>query len=275
LLYPLFEYLNDEISLFRERQALMYMTVRHLPNGAEFTWLATQQTLRVTLKEPGDGKSGFSYSLNPLPDFPRTEEREFLAFDDLLHIRFCGDVDFVLLPMPEAQFNDSRGGVAEIAGEVFPDPIEWAKRNNPPYRGSADPALYRPIVESLFFRLERVDRLDELPAAGAVFKVHPDYNIAVNEYGRFLRTTNFTPWAQLVADLVVGSIPLLGDIADFADFNLALRTGKDKWGNEVGNFDLVLMGLAIIPLLGSLFQVFRRGARTAEAVADVARAVPP
>jgi hypothetical protein len=128
-------------------------------------------------------------------------------------------------------------------------------------------------VESLFFRLKRVDRLEDLPAPNAIFSVRSEEDVAPVDYHTFSPPPDLhaMPWVQLAVDLGIGTIPIVGDVIDFADFNLALSTGKDKWGNEVDNFDLVLMGLAIIPLFGSLFQAFRKGARTAKVVT----AIPP
>jgi hypothetical protein len=275
LLYPFYEAFNDDFPLTR-LQALTYLAVRHIPNGIEFTWIVTEQTLRVTLNAPGDGVSGFAYAVNPLPEFPYTGTREFLRFDDLLHLRICGDVKLTLLPMRAAlskrAVRSNSGNAVEVSGMVFPDPIEWEKRNYSTATGAADPSLYRPIVDSLFFRLKRVERLKDLPAPGETFTVPPREDIAAAEYGSFAPAgLNLVPWAQLVFDVAIGFIPIVGDAMDYADFNLALRTGKDKWGNEVDNVDLVLMALAIIPVLGSLFQLFRKGAR----IAKVVRVIPP
>jgi hypothetical protein len=275
LLYPFYEVFDDTAPLTR-KQALTYLTVRHIPNGIEFTWIVTEQTLRVTLNTPGDGVSGFAYAVKPLPEFPHTGNRDFLLFDDLLHLRTCGDVKLTLLRMKAARRRRevrSRAGVIAPSEMVFPDPLEWERRNYPTSAASAvDPSLYRPIVESRFFRLQRVKQLNDLPAPGEIFTVRPDDDIAGTQYESFAPPNlDLIPWAQLVFDLGVGTIPIVGDIMDFADFNLALRTGKDKWGNEVDNVDLVLMGLAIIPLFGTLFQAFRKGTRTAKVVS----AIPP
>jgi len=64
--------------------------------------------------------------------------------------------------------------------------------------------------------------------------------------------------AEFGVDVGIGIIPIIGDIADYAEFNVALATGKDRWGNEVANWELVLMGVSAIPVFGDLFKVVRR-----------------
>lgn len=70
----------------------------------------------------------------------------------------------------------------------------------------------------------------------------------------------FWPVIKLGTDLGIGMVPVFGDLADLADFGKALVTGSDKWGDEVGTFELALMGLGVlIPVVGS--GVVRRAGR--------------
>lgn len=64
----------------------------------------------------------------------------------------------------------------------------------------------------------------------------------------------YTSWFTTVVDLIVGQIPLVGDVVDIADFISALGSGRDKWGQPVSRFGFILMGFgALMPFVsGSL-----------------------
>lgn len=56
-------------------------------------------------------------------------------------------------------------------------------------------------------------------------------------------------WFTTVVDVIVGMIPVYGDLIDIADFAIALGTNHDKWGNPVSGEQLVLMGVfALMPV---------------------------
>lgn len=72
--------------------------------------------------------------------------------------------------------------------------------------------------------------------------------------GTFLEQLAFSAWLTFVADLMVGMIPLVGDVVDIADFAHALATGTDKWGQPVTKIGLICLGVgAMMPFAsGSL-----------------------
>jgi hypothetical protein len=80
-----------------------------------------------------------------------------------------------------------------------------------------------------------------------------------------------TEWFAMVVDLVVGQIPLVGDVVDVADFFQALASGTDKWGQPVTRLDLILMGGgALLPFVsGSMLEGMGR------VVEGLTRALPP
>lgn len=59
-------------------------------------------------------------------------------------------------------------------------------------------------------------------------------------------------WAQMVADFAVGFLPVVGDLADIAEFGWAMYSGTDRWGRPVTYFDLAVMGAcAALPIANS------------------------
>lgn len=59
-------------------------------------------------------------------------------------------------------------------------------------------------------------------------------------------------FSTFVVDLGVGFIPFVGDAVDWAEFSWVLTTGQDKWGNEVGPLEKVLMGVGcLLPFVGA------------------------
>lgn len=68
-------------------------------------------------------------------------------------------------------------------------------------------------------------------------------------------------WVPLCVDLVIGAIPVVGDVLDAAQFLQAVTTGTDRWGRPVDNLDLLLLGTAVItPFVSSpMVTGMRRG----------------
>jgi|LNAP01.1.fsa_nt_gb hypothetical protein len=259
LLFPAYASYNDEMASPGPRQMLMYIMVRHIPNGVEFTWLATNQTLRVRLRDPTDGASGYAFFLNAFPQFEVSGSR-FYDYDDLLHIRTCGNVELSLTP-PDSEVRTAiTGDVPVERSGSFPDPILDPDQGEDRFHTLLDrekQASLRSVEKSVFFRWQEVGGLDELPAPDQAFEVSVDDDRARHSYAQIVTSDESTFWTQLVVDMGIGFIPIAGDIIDFMDFNLALRTGKDKWGNEVDDLGLFLMGLACIPLAGEFFKRMR------------------
>jgi|GEM_PF-2901196 hypothetical protein len=59
-------------------------------------------------------------------------------------------------------------------------------------------------------------------------------------------------YLQMYVDVVLGFCPVVGDVADVAEFLWALYSGKDKWGNPQPTWVIALMGVgAMCPLISN------------------------
>lgn len=258
-LYPVLEYFDDEVDRMTPKAAVSSLTVKRIPNGALFTWFATGQTLRVEIPDPMKGSEGFSFSVAPDGLAGQRDDQNFPRYDNLLSIRATSGVSITLSPLRYTLDNYPSGGTAELSGALFPDPLAWSEAGYP------DEAIFsmdfhRPIEDSLFFRLERVKGLDDLGEAEGDFFILEEDDEAREEYGSFFPNDplELTKFYELLMDIGLAFIPIVGDVVDFADFNLALRTGKNKWGHKVDDFDLFLMGIAVIPLVGDIPRFAKR-----------------
>lgn len=273
LMHPTYRLGEDDIAPLTGLRGLACIVARHVPNGVDLTWPATGQVVSLRLLDPADGVSGFAFALNERPALPQQQGGQFACYDDVLHLQLCGRVQ-VGVSMPEFLRENFFGD------RLFPDPIEWQQAGSPevahptyrvwmPGDGWMPveptprlPAYFRPVAASRFYRVQRVGSLDELPLPGVPFHVAERDDVAAAEFGTYLeKGASIRPWLELGVDLGLGAIPIVGDIVDFADFNLALATGRDKWGHEVDDVDLLLMGLAVIPIFGTAFAGARKGAR--------------
>ncbi|MER7457929.1 hypothetical protein [Micromonospora sp. NPDC126480] len=73
------------------------------------------------------------------------------------------------------------------------------------------------------------------------------------------------------ADIALGFVPYVGDIADVGEAAYAYQTGLDRWGRPVTRFQLALMLVgAAVPVVSSRFVV-----RVGETLAGLLRAAPP
>ena len=67
---------------------------------------------------------------------------------------------------------------------------------------------------------------------------------------------NVESWSEMLSklsiDIGVGFIPVVGDAVDVVELGYALTTGKDKWGDPVSGWQLVLMaGCTAVPFVGN------------------------
>jgi hypothetical protein len=220
-------------SEIRRRTSLANVVVRYVPNGVQFQWLWTKQVLEIRAKDPQSSESGFSFSVDL--DHPGVGSIDFAArnrYERLLNIKVCGAVQI------RASF---------LSSTPF-DPIRLSA-------GGAAIAA-RTTRESLrFYRIERVKRLGDLPASGEPFrcKAH-DSTVEIGELDPDVLS-------KVAIDMVIGSIPVVGDLVEIGEFFYAYATGKDKYGDEVDNAQLALMGLgAILPVVGAgVLRAARRG----------------
>lgn len=89
--------------------------------------------------------------------------------------------------------------------------------------------------------------------------------------------TNDLPYRLATAgfDLIVGLIPIVGQLYLIGEFAYTMATGHDWWGNEVDDGGKVLMGvgaaLSLIPLIGGLRALLTGGAEAAKIAETAAR----
>ena len=123
------------------------------------------------------------------------------------------------------------------------------------------PRLLRPLADCRFFCLQTHDSVAALPAFGARAPIDEADDDAGDNIMAYLAEP---PWkmpllGQLGADLALAFLsPGISDLADYIELNHALATGKDRWGNEVADWELVLMALSIVPIAGAAPAVLRR-----------------
>ena len=80
---------------------------------------------------------------------------------------------------------------------------------------------------------------------------------------------------RLIYEILVGVIPYVGDVYDVAQFAYSLATGRDFWGADVSNEELVLMGLfAIVPLIPAGAGKAAKGLDRLSDARELARMVP-
>ena len=61
--------------------------------------------------------------------------------------------------------------------------------------------------------------------------------------------TGMDALSQIAIDMVMGSIPVVGDVVELGEFIYALRTGKDKYDQKVDGAQLALMGVGALPFV--------------------------
>jgi len=74
---------------------------------------------------------------------------------------------------------------------------------------------------------------------------------------------NYSPiniGTQLITDLFIGFIPVVGDILDISELIVAVFTGRDRWRQEVKGWDYFFLSLSLIPFVSGLHR--RIGSRS-------------
>lgn len=92
-----------------------------------------------------------------------------------------------------------------------------------------------------------VDNIAQVPPQGAALSEQGERTRpVVGELDETLEQT----LAMASADTGIGLIPVVGELADIAEFAYGLATGRDRWGRKVGAVDLAMMGLgALLPFV--------------------------
>ncbi|MBU1564807.1 MAG: DUF4112 domain-containing protein [Proteobacteria bacterium] len=81
------------------------------------------------------------------------------------------------------------------------------------------------------------------------------------------------PLSQIAAtsgmDMLIGMIPIVGDLVDIAELTYGLFTGQDRWGRPLTALDLALIGIGVlIPFVGA--SVIRGGATAVRRAGELA-----
>lgn len=277
--FPSFESDNDHLGGNPLRRSLSRVSIKYIPNGIEFTWFPLGQTLRLELAKPAAGNSGFSYYINPEVKFPSDFPLYFPKYDNLLHIRTFGEVQKTLTPVKNPIFKVKDPAIQGVYYRSnFVDPVVWAEKGHPAFRRGKrslkrghfrpDRSIHRPLHEARFFRIEQVGSLDQLPPPHTPFSIKPikksdkrNYEKAKKEYLSYYTEPDLPLLIRLAMDLGIGVIPIAGDLVDYAEFNLMLATGKDRWGKDVDDLDIFLAGLSVIPVLGIVGNIAKSAKR--------------
>lgn len=260
---------------------LFRFMVEPRPDGVDITWCITRQILKLTFADPRDGNAAFGWYFKPDPDLRR--DGSFLNYDDLLHVRIFGAVNVQvtnpLLPddgydLPKgcrdvltvfrARYENGFPGDAGSASRFFVDPLAFEVFTQQVIKGVKDldrVALQRDIAGARFFRLEEVKSIDRIRPAGARFEVGQD--IAGEQFDEWRKgpPSVAEEIARAAMDISIGFIPVVGDAVDYAEFNHALATGEDRWGRKAADWEIALMGLSTLPLLGTIFSIARTGGK--------------
>ncbi|MCX7214627.1 MAG: hypothetical protein NTW53_18445 [Burkholderiales bacterium] len=258
---------------------LFKFQVETRPDGVDITWCITRQVLRLRFTKIKMGDCGIAWYFNPSPKLPK--DGSFYNFNDLLHVRICGDIEVkVTNPVrPDEGYNTAPAfgelmngfraryeigfkGKLGTADRYFADPLAaeiCAQMIDAGRPAKEHPDLQRDIAGALFFRLEKVACLSQIPAAGEPFEVAKDIAPGNFDAWRNGPPSLIAEFTKLGIDLGIGFVPVIGDAVDFAEFNHALATGEDRWGREVADWEVTLMGLSAIPALGVIFPLVRKG----------------
>jgi len=271
-----------------QTQSFRRFCVKHRPNGVDITWVHTGQVIHLDLPKPKNlmgeekldfgylnGDSGFSFSFNVEGQLQKNNNGDLL-YDNLLHIFIWGEIKITLSEIADpvklrvySESENTYGIPNEKFKEVknipslsliFLDPEKW-QRNKKPYYAINNAndmkhlnkrySDWRPLNESRFFRVAKVKRVEQLPVLDSGVRVEGEYfDQSPHYYMSYYNKPNYEEITHLLIDVGVGFIPIVGDLADFAEFNYMLSTGKNKWGEKVSNFEVALQGIAVIPLFG-------------------------
>lgn len=105
---------------------------------------------------------------------------------------------------------------------------------------------------AVFYDVQQSPTLDDIPDQGASLANLPGSFEPVNVISSPNNNAIYREITYALADIGVGAIPVIGDIADIGEFFLALATGTDRWGRHVSTAEKWIMGVgALLPVVGS------------------------
>lgn len=254
--------------------------VRHMRSGVLIQHIATGASVVLRNLKPWQADTGYSYYFNPEPR--RITQDGNLLYDDYLHLRVTKGIDIRFLP-PTAVAWDAVHPVegtlvfrdSEALWSFFADPIRWeALQATEPgvidgasggvvdvpdatALGAAEEDVLREMPEARFFRVERVG-LDEIAPFGVPFSIGAADDEAIDAFDGYRQPPPDKADLNAIGaglglaalDMTVSLIPVIGDAVDAGEFAWAIVTGCDRTGRPVNGWQLALLGLQIVPVLG-------------------------
>jgi hypothetical protein len=182
--------------------------------------------------------------------------------DALLIKHYKSQTEWIIdLPSFSSSGRPFKDAAARIAYEIDPtgDPL----KNRPLLKIVKTPAVSLKIANG-FFESSFTATAEVLIAVDVIYEVDdindiPPQGAPIVPQSHWRQLTSFKrvqPISELLAqaavDVGISAIPVVGDIADIAEFAYGIATGKDKWGNELSTSDLILMGIgALLPFVGA------------------------
>lgn len=229
----------DRVLATRRHAHLANVAVKYIANGVQLQWLWSKQVLQIRLKDPMSEDSGFSFSIKA--NQPKTSQIDFdqpLRYTNIVHVKVSGNVE-----LKETY----------LTANAF-DPVHLTR---------AVPQLMARTERSnlRFYRIQRVKNVADLPGPEDEFECDGhDATIPI-------KTLDADILSKVAIDMVIGSIPVIGDLIEIGEFFYALGTGKDKYGDDVTKSQLAIMGVAaFVPIVSS--GMLRGGYRAAVRAAD-------
>ncbi len=112
---------------------------------------------------------------------------------------------------------------------------------------------YMARLRTPFFDVKNTD-FENIPPEGAPL---PTRNLS-NAHIRLI----VPPWVsvlQVVTDIAIGFVPVIGDAVDIAEFGNAMMNGTDRWGRRLAGWEKAVMGIgAVLTLVGPSISALRR-----------------
>ncbi|MFC5828372.1 hypothetical protein [Nonomuraea insulae] len=116
----------------------------------------------------------------------------------------------------------------------------------------------RPGFGLVYWQVWEVDDIDDVPALGAPIVPGDRWRPVTRVARGPASVRRGVSLEEVIFDVGIGAIPVVGDIVDLAELALGLVTGKDKWGNKLSTGDLAILGIGLLlPFVGSA--ALRRG----------------
>ncbi len=95
---------------------------------------------------------------------------------------------------------------------------------------------------SHYFKINIISSYRRIPNMGSRLKLDPGGKVRNLSKPK---SKAFQPH-EVVFDIILGAIPIIGDLADIAELVYAHYTGKDKWGNKMDSMGMAIIGLSIL-----------------------------